>query len=234
MKKKILTFILLTGGLILPLLFIYLINVLHVRKVIVISSYPSLSGLEAVGGSNIIFLDAKKVTSGLLKKNSYAKNISILKIYPNTLKITVDSRTPIAMVRINGKLFLVDPDGYIIGESENQQVPFIDGIQLKGNQTGRVDWTVIKALNILDDLTKQSISIDRLMMDTDNSLMTLTLAGDIPVIIPLNVDINRTATSLQAIINRFRIEGKSVTKIDFRYDKPIAIIQNEEKNSSSQ
>ncbi len=64
------------------------------------------------------FYSEKKIYSNLIT-NPWIKKVSVAKIYPDTIYIKLKEVTPVAALRINKKIYIIDNDGYLISEYKN-------------------------------------------------------------------------------------------------------------------
>ncbi|EKD90099.1 MAG: hypothetical protein ACD_32C00020G0002 [uncultured bacterium] len=119
------------------------------------------------------------------------------------------------------------------GEKEIEDLPVIKISKSDLSSSQKADWRIIKALSFLIYCQKQSILIDRILIDENKSLFHIFLADGVEVIAPQTGNASILAASLQIIISRFRIEGKIITKVDFQFDKPIVVLSNGEELSSN-
>lgn len=87
-----------------------------------------LGGLQ---GENILFADLEQ-WRGALMKSPWVRDVSIRRSLPATVEVQVHERVPIALGRLNGRLFLVDERGESIDEFGPQyagiDLPIVDGL----------------------------------------------------------------------------------------------------------
>lgn len=235
MKKKSLLLTAFSLFLFLCLLFLLFIFMqFTVQKIIVISSSPEIYGLEIIRGKNLIVAPLSQLTEYLIKRNQKVKSITIEKLFPNTLRIDLMAREPVAYVKDSLRTLSIDSDGVLLpgSESTGKKLPVIKTENTIFLASEKTDWRLIKALSILDQMKKESISVDQIRIDKDKSNFHVYLDTPVEVIIPFESNPQIVATSLQVIVARFRIEGKFISKVDFQFDKPIVILRNEENISS--
>ncbi len=205
----------------------------QLKRVIVISTSQKLNGLELLTGQNLLTLDTDKIIRDLLSKNQTIKSIKLTKLLPDVLILEVIRRTPRYLIVKNDLIFPVDEEGIILtGAIYDENLSRIKADNLSVFSGEKIDWRILKAINLLQDIEKQSILVDQIFIDDKGSLFLLDLPEGTKVIIPYNNDTTLVATSLQIIMSRFRIEGKFVSKIDFRFEKPVVTLSNGEKMSS--
>lgn len=207
-------------------------QIFKLKKIIIISNYFNIQDLEVFNNQNILLLDQKKTVNNLLQKNSVIKSIVLTKRYPNTIILSVDFRKPAAIVTNTTSHVYVDSEGIILPSGKNEFVPTIEVTQKSLTREDVSDWRIKKALELLEEIRKQSISIVQITVDDTLNIFRLQTENSATILVPFSSEASSIATSLQVIMSRFRIEGKFVKTIDFRFDKPVAILTNGEKNSS--
>jgi cell division protein FtsQ len=72
-----------------------------------------ISTLNADTGTPIFSINLNDVRNKLIL-NDWIKDVEIIRLLPNTIKIKLVERVPVAIWQINNKLFLIDGEGYQI------------------------------------------------------------------------------------------------------------------------
>lgn len=206
----------------------------RIKKVIVVFPFQEVYGLSVSAYKNILFFNTADFSQYLIKRNPRVKSVTIEKILPNTLRIDLKPRIPKAYVKTSLRTQYIDDDGVLLPVEKESEIklPVIMVPNTIFFGTEKTDWRLIKAVSILDQMEKASISIDQMVIDEKKSVFILYLNTKSEIIIPQSADPAVTAASLQIIIIRFRIEGKFISKVDFQFDKPIVILSNGENMSS--
>lgn len=179
--------------------------------------------VNQVYGRSIVFLDTEALKTILLKTFLGAKDISVSKIFPKILKISVSERTPIAILQTvrTGEMYLIDTEGYVLGQVEEgkQELP---KIQYGGD---------VKISNFIDKKLIPIYGELVLALRNDNVLassisfspdfVSLTVGDSVRVLIGNDKDKKKAVDAVAQILRQLSLEGKKVTKIDLRYDKVI-------------
>jgi len=229
MKKII--FVLILSSFFLP---IFICKEFKIKKLIIISDKSKISGLSIFEGSNLLFVNEKKMSLYLQEQNTNAKSIVVEKEFPQTIILRIESRTPIAAIGDETKNLYIDSEGIILsGESNIIPLPKIRAFDFEIYKNGKADWRIIKASSFIDMVSKQGILIDQILIDNPSSSFKVKTSEGIEVLLPFDADIATEASSLQIILARFKIVGKNITRIDFRFDKPLVTLANGEKISST-
>lgn len=206
----------------------------RIKKVIVVFPFQEAYGLSVSAHKNILFFNTADFSEYLMKRNPRVKSVTIEKILPNTLRIDLKARIPKAYVKDSLRTQYIDDDGVLLPVERESEIklPVIIARTTIFFGTEKTDWRLIKAVSILTQMEKESISIEQIVIDGEKSVFHVYLNAKSEIIIPQSADPAVTAASLQTIIARFRIEGKFISKVDFQFDKPIVILSNGENMSS--
>jgi hypothetical protein len=234
MKRKLIFFLISAiACLLLVFLMFFVYFKYQIQKIIIISTYSKIYGLEVLKGQNLLFIDTDKIDRTLLTRNPFIKSITITKHYPETLIMDVKIRNPRYLIVKDSIVFPVDEEGTVLSNMPYDEfLPKIEVTNFSIISYGKTDWRILKAINLLVNIEKQSILVDRILIDDGGGLFLIDLPAGSKIVVPYNADAPFIGTSLQLIMSRFRIEGKFVSKIDFRFDKPVVILSNGEKISS--
>lgn len=235
MKRKIIYLPLYFFALfILVLIFIIFFKQFQIKKVIIIAPKKVLVGLHILNSQNLLFINTKKTAQYLSDRNIEIKTVKLIKTFPQTLIIDLIYREPKAVVLSKNQKLYIDEDGIILSDDifPGLSLASIDASEIDVIVKKKGDWRVVKAFAILENLKQLSITIDQISIDNKNAVFHAMLPEGTEIIIPQTCNPSFIAASLQIIVSRFRIEGKMVTRIDFRYDKPIVVLTSGEKISS--
>jgi hypothetical protein len=174
-------------------------------------------------------LDQEKIKKYLLESNPFIKSLTIEKKYPNTLLIKVIPREPSAVIKIGSVWIELDSEGILLRNVQKTDNLLIieasDQIILRK----KPDWRIIRSLELLE-LLKKDYQVSNIQINDKENVFKISFATGEEIIIPYNADTGMVVASLQIIIHRFRIEGKTVALVDFRFDKPVVRLINEDKN----
>lgn len=194
----------------------------------------TLRGLGVLNHQNMLLLDTKDIETYLLHQNPFLANIHVVKHYPHTLLITLEKRTLLAKVTQAPLTLYADTTHTLLpvlyfGE---QDVPIIETTYLPLAAGQIPDWRIQKALSYISFGKESGITIRKILIPGNTSLIRLFLTDDTRVIVPQQKDPSQVAASLQHIVHRFRIEGKSVHEINFQFEKPTVLLKDGQQISS--
>ncbi|OGG02917.1 hypothetical protein A2W14_00235 [Candidatus Gottesmanbacteria bacterium RBG_16_37_8] len=203
-------------------------ELLKIKKIIIISENNNIAGLSVFNRKNLLFLNDDVTRNLLLTRNIFLKDIVIEKKFPSQIMIKTVWRKPIASISTSGEQILIDDEGFPAFPNDNlsYQVPqiFLSKV-IFGSRSP--DWRLLKSADFIKELNQKDIIISRLTFNENTSEIVALIDDSVMVLIPYNFDPTSISASLQTIISRFRIEGKFITKIDFRFDKPVVVLKNE-------
>ena len=218
----------LLGILFIPLFIFFLYYRFQLKKVIIISQNKEIRGLSVFNKANLLLLNNEQIIYFLLSKNMFIKSIKLSKSFPSSEKMEVIWRMPYAEIISSRDPFYIDSEGFP-AESDTafSQIPQIYSPNIIINNASP-DWRLKKAVYLINLLDKKNLHLAKIAIDNNSQVFTGLIDDSIEIIIPLNSDPQVVSASLQTIISRFRIEGKFIAKIDFKFEKPVVILKNEQ------
>jgi cell division septal protein FtsQ len=207
------------GFMLVLLLYILCVQIFKIRRIELVGEGIKLNVDDKKMSQNIIFISTDRIKNDILTEHPEIQYIHISKKLPDTLVIGISTRRPAAHILLLGTTKLVDDQGKIMNYTLplNQIYPTI---HLNGyNSVEQIDSRIIK--RILDLLTYISRYEKILVITIDNSGYYQLKIDKTDIIIPQNMDIYTTETTLQTLLTRFRMKGTVPTQIDLRFDKPV-------------
>lgn len=203
-----------------------------VRKVVIYSPFPIRYDTQEISGKKLFFIDEQALRAHILRKNPTVKTVVIEKDYPDSLQLTVVVRKPIAEIVPSSSPRYLDEEGVVLSQmASSPGLPIIEasGIPIYGNM--RADWRLMKAVMYIQLFHKEQIQMERIRMQESGSYYEMTDPDGLEVYVPYVENPGSLVASLQVILSRFRIEGKRLSAVDFRFDKPVVTFQTGEKIS---
>ncbi len=177
-------------------------------------------------GKNILKFDKKSLVEKLESNLLGAKIYHIKKSFPSTLNITVQERTPIAIIYRNAdEYFFVDEDGYVLGYTDpgNQELP-----KIKYDKDIKIGLFIDKNLvPIYLELTKLFVEEEVRVssMSFSPKHVHLYLEDGPEVLIGNDKNKSEALKTVAALIKESEVEDKEVRRIDIRYDKVIVLFK---------
>jgi len=177
-------------------------------------------------GKNIFNFDKKALVEKLESNLLGAKYYYLKKVYPSTLKITVQERTPMAIIyKSNDEQFFVDEDGYILGhaDSSNRELP-----RIRYEKDIKIGLFIDKNLVPLYlELTKlfieQEVGVSSMSFSPKH--VNLYLEGGTEVLIGNEKNKDKALKTVSALLKESELEDKEIRRIDLRYDKVIVLFE---------
>lgn len=226
-NKYFIVCIILLGGVIIGLITFWNI---HIKTIYVISTDTKIQGLEEFENKNVFLLDEQESKKKLMQKNPFIEDISFLKQIPDSIVINIKRRTPIARIA-QADLVYIDASGILFADEKGiADMPVIDTDEPTLTSGLQSDWRLVSAVNYLKSFNEIGLITKSILIENKNTVFHIYMDNNEEIFIPFSSELSSIATSLQIITSRFRIEGKLIHKIDFRFDKPIVVIANEQKN----
>lgn len=205
----------------------YFLDTLRIKKVYIISPRLIYNGLNILNNKNLFIFPEQEIRKYLQRENVEVKTVYFEKILPNSLVIHLILRRPIAIVETSKDKLVIDEEAKVLPNPPyNLNLPIITSSQKMFLSEEKIDWRIVKALSLIDNISKQGILVDRININGDNNIFQVYSSDGAELIIPADSDMAQIAASLQIIISRFRIEGKIISKIDYQFDKPTIIFES--------
>ncbi|MCL5970790.1 MAG: FtsQ-type POTRA domain-containing protein [Patescibacteria group bacterium] len=173
-------------------------------------------------GNRYLFSIYEAELNKFFLRNPEIKKISVQKRFPNTLYIDVVYRTKLAQIFSDDNLFILDEEGLIFErEASLSALPLIQekpkSLNLGTNITQSNILVALKILNTANRYNLRFVDI----VPLDESTVEMSLDNGTRIVIGLNAKAEDIVSSLQMILKRFTIEGKTISKIDYRFEKPV-------------
>lgn len=179
-------------------------------------------------GHNIFTIDIASLAQALQNNFQGAKSFTIAKKLPNSLDVRVFERTPMLLLftKDSTDLFMVDIDGYILG---NVLPDYINLPKLQYSGDIKVGYFIDKNLVPVFIDIKTAMDEHRLQMSSlsfsDRYTHMFVSEGniwrDIELFVGNSKDKKESVQIVSDLLKQFKLEGKSLKKIDLRYDKVI-------------
>ncbi len=239
--------ILIAAAFTLLLIFLSLrLNLFNIQKIEVTgpnldcASQKTLLESLQILGNNFFILDTKELTKSIKSKFICIKDVTLVKLFPNKVKLEVVPRLPqsklITLKNFEGsssallenvatpsaeqysEAFLVDNEGVLFAkDSSHLDIPiiFIDADLSLGKKLE--NQMVENSLKILDKLNLFGLNVKSSLV-LDNFFVVYTFPK---IIFRLDSAVDTQIASLQLILRNAKIDSSQVEFIDLRFDKPI-------------
>lgn len=185
-----------------------------------ICSNEFLNKLNNFKGKSIVVSPKIEDLDNQFAGDALYKSGQMQRRFPNTIDVTIQMRVPVgAVTNQNPKqIGLVDEDGRVISvvESTNMSILQIDTWSPDIKQLAPIHVSSLKTLQAVGQITKSPV-IGQL---TEVGLVVNS--KQIPTIfIDTKSDNQQWYSTLQAIIDRSKIQNKMPKKIDLRFNQPV-------------
>lgn len=199
-------------------------------------------------GRSLIFIDYEPFSKDFKTNFLCIDSITFEKKWPDKIKIKLNFRQPMTILAINKTdqdtasqsanlnqatisasfdYFIIDNHGFVFGEvaTSEANVPILFSKDFINVKLGApVESKSLKvAVEILKNLSDLQLNIKTASISKEQ--IDVQLENDILVIFSKDKEGAIQTSSLQAIIRQSKIEGKKLTKIDLRFEKPIVIFK---------
>jgi len=175
-------------------------------------------------GKNIIFFPTDKVKREILREKPTLKEVKIKKKLPNKLIFELKEREGIVALGLEGgeDFYIVDSEGVLLTKAKESNLPLILLSQPIGLDIGQrvEEEEILRAINFLTNLRLNLFEpkLARIISPFSGEVL---VKGDVTLLFSLKKEAQIQLDSLQLIFSRSKIEGKTIRKIDLRFDKPV-------------
>lgn len=229
-SSKIRKFLLVSILAVLIFIALFLANLfLSIKHIIVESdtSKNSLRSVETLKNQNIFLLNSRKVEKSLMGENPLVKQVTLKKIFPDTLKLYVQYYIPVAQLKVTGGYFRLSSDGTILEKTHDKKLDKLPQI----NYYQSFDYYAFPPgakLNYKDLIS--SIFFLQKALDLNLSIVNIDISGLNMIVFSLDSkrilfttekDLEQQAYELQSIIRQFKVDGRDFKELDLRFDRPV-------------
>ena len=209
-------------------------GVLRIDRIVVqgnerLSSGDVMAVLNGLRGENIVWTDLAAWRTRLLS-SPWVRDAALRRSLPSLVEVVVSERTPVAVGRINGDLYLIDEVGVVIDRYGPQyadlDLPIVDGLAATPGADAMTDQAraglaarVVAALRPQPDVARRLSQID--VTDAHNAAVLLT--GD-PAVIYVGED--RFLQRLQSYVElsaALRARVPDIDYVDLRFENRIYV-----------
>ncbi len=190
-----------------------------------------INGLHALEGKRIFFLKEHEEEELIKTRNSYIKNVSITKEYPEKLFLKVEYYKPLATLQTNDGYFLLSDEAEILEKSREPigtslpVITYYQTISFANYQAGQqLNFKEIQdSIFFLQKLAALRITVNSI--DIQGFHMLGLYTTDEKFFFSSEKDRQQQEYQLEATIREFSINGNKVSSLDVRFDKPVVVMQ---------
>ena len=154
---------------------------LAVRGNVRVSTADVEARLQGILGTSVFLVDLEQYRLRLLE-SPWVASAELWRVLPSTVQVRIVERTPLAIARLHGQLYLVDADGVIIDSFGPQyrqfDLPIVDGLMTDASIGGVVDperihlvRRVLHEVSAREDLWRRLSQVD--VSDARNAIVLL-------------------------------------------------------------
>lgn len=175
---------------------------------------------ETLIPGNVLFFPAERIRKTLLADHPELKDVYVTKKFPNTLRIEPVFREPYVLLQAKEKLVLLDKEQVVVeyatGVERYPRLILPIPVDKKGQ---RLD---DKRIRLTIGFLVSTAPLIHFTQVTEVDSQSLSFKSDVTeVFITQNADLTEVTTTLQTLIEGFRIKGILPKIIDLRFSKPI-------------
>lgn len=184
--------------------------------------------VESLRGQNLFTADLSAARARLLR-SPWLVDASLRRLLPSTIVVSVVERVPIALGRVEGRLYLVDADGVVIDEYgpryASLDLPVVDGLVSRGPSGAADAGRAALAARLLRALgTRPELAGRVSQVDVSDEHDAVVLLDDDPARLHLGEDrfVERLQTYLE-LAPRLRERLGSLDYVDLRFDTRVYV-----------
>lgn len=202
------------------------VSVVGGGKFVNLQDFKNISEQKTIGQS-IFNIDPEELEN-LLKTNFLgARSVEASLDYPDTVVIKVEERMPVAVVTSGKKdavHYLIDNEGYVLGEVSDEFMDLPEIIYEGDTRVGTfLDVRIVPvSIEILREAGNAGLNVSSISFKERYSKLYL---GATEVYLSNFKGIGESVEKLEKLYKNLLLEGKSVIKIDLRYDKVIVLYE---------
>ena len=198
-----------------------------------------LAALAGVRGTSMVTVDLEAWRQKLLD-SPWVADAEIRRVLPGTLAVVIEERAPMAIGRINGRLYLIDPEGAIIDEFgpnySDLDLPIVDGLAAPPRSGGAIvdDTRAQLAGRLLADLRRKP-AIAGLVSQvdvTDVRGASVILEGDTALVRIGDERFVERIESYLELRDALRERIPDIDYVDLRFDERVYVRPQGRKSGS--
>jgi cell division protein FtsQ len=178
-----------------------------------------------------------------IQKDHFVKSVAVMRDAPSTVRISVEERTPIALLSFPGTsgLLYIDEEGYILPHVATQAIfdlPLISGADSQavasiGQRTPHAD--VLAALEALESARQVSNELFHMISEVSirngHDMVLYSAEGGVPIIFGRG-DAAKKMVKLDAFWKKFIAEqgSRDLRYIDLRFEDQVVVSANTKKS----
>jgi cell division septal protein FtsQ len=186
-------------------------------------------------GRNLVELSLDEVAK-TATRDPWVKDVSVKRILPGTLRVTVSERTPGALALLGGLVYAVDEGGYVMGPAGPDfpfDLPLLAGLDgYKGRDREAVLARGVAALlRLHEEFPTWARGVSEVDLSrSDRFLVTLVSGGPQILLDPEQIDRNLGAyLALQSTIAR---KVGDTSRVDLRWSRRISLLPAADRSAT--
>ncbi len=170
--------------------------------------------------NSLLFLNEDHLERSIKTAYPTVRDVVVRKQYPDTLKLYLYPRTPIAVCLMGNRYVLVDQEGFMLGDAATvYSYPVLEiGSEYRAYGERFTDERMLYALKFIA-LTQDYLEVQKVTSEDSENIRIKTKESDI--LITQKRELEIVLPTLQTLIAGFRIRGKMPAVIDLRFNKPV-------------
>ncbi len=188
--------------------------------------YP-VNGLNEFDEANLILLSESDAQSQILKLNPFLEKVSVSKIYPDTLEVSVVYQTPAAYLKVNGGYVLLSATATVLAKSRDKpatdlpEINYYQALPFQNYQSGQkvLFRDIVDSLYFLQKLQNLRFKINSI--DIAGFYMLGLYTNEKKFYFSSEKDRSEQVYLLESSVRELKMKGQEFATLDVRYDNPV-------------
>lgn len=191
-----------------------------------LSGSDHMNGIDALSKKNIFFISIPETEKNLYKNNPDIQSVKVIKIYPQTLHITVQKAIPVAQLAVANGFFMLTKDNRIIAKRRDKipHVPILSYYQklhFHEYETGELltKKDILLSVFFIHRFMQTGIVVNH--VDIASLNMIVLFADDKKYLFTVDKEKDEQFDAFDRIYQHMKVEGVEYNSLDMRFEKPI-------------
>ncbi len=191
------------------------------------SKNQDIRSVQLLKGQSFFLVDTARVEREILAANPLVRAITVQKMWPNEVIISITNHTPIARLQVGNGYFILSEDATILEKTREKtaspltEISYYQNFDYHTYQPGAyLNYKdIVSSIFFLQKALELNLRIDNI--DINGLNMIVFSLQDKRILFTTEKSLESQLYELQSIIRQFKVEGKDFEELDLRFDRPI-------------
>lgn len=169
--------------------------------------------------SSLLFLDAARARARLMN-NPWIKDATVLKLYPDRLRIEIKERKPFALWQKDGRIALIADEGTVLEATAPARFASLPMVVGKGAETGAHAFVdLVRSFPDIAQVTESSVLVAERRWN-------LHLKSGVEILLP-EIEPERALRTLVALDHSKKLLSRDIVLVDLRLSDRVTVRQSD-------